>query len=343
LVIAFNTSTEEHCVHFHGASSGEWLNLGASGRVAWQAAGDPKARPRLAWVASGGTWAGLLHGEGSRDLYERLCGSKAPTASLPLGPMLDALAASLPRPFELPDCVLEILDESCPKIQPGLPTLAVGEEDLASRPLEVRGGTCARSRPWSKEAPKKAKQSAHAGRSVAAHDASQANGPTAARQREGRREARVDGRLEQGGFGKKRLRFARSGIEGWGVFTDESLAPGDGVLEYRGVVVGNCVADARERLYRAQRRDDYQFRIDACTVVDATLKGSLARYVNHSCDPNCFTQIVEYGAKKKIVIYARKRIEAGEELTYDYKFAIEEDAAKLPCACGAVRCKGWMN
>ena len=66
--------------------------------------------------------------------------------------------------------------------------------------------------------------------------------------------------------------------------------------------------------------------------------------MNHSCDPNCFTQIVEYRHVKKILIYSKRLIGAGEELCYDYKFAIDEDEdAKLPCNCGAYCCRGVMN
>jgi histone-lysine N-methyltransferase SETD1 len=79
-------------------------------------------------------------------------------------------------------------------------------------------------------------------------------------------------------------------------------------------------------------------------VVDATTKGSLARFVNASCDPNCYTQIITHDGKKKIIIYAKRDIQPDEELVYDYKFPIEYDPAKrIRCYCGAVRCTGWMN
>ena len=150
----------------------------------------------------------------------------------------------------------------------------------------------------------------------------------------------TDGRL---GVRNRRLRFGRSRIQGWGVYTDEVISAGGAVIEYRGVVIGNAVADARELQYRSEKRDDYMFRLDDLTVVDATRRGSLARYLNHSCEPNCFTQIIEGSSKKHIVIYALREINAGEELVYDYKFAVEEDAKKLPCRCGAKKCRGSMN
>lgn len=85
------------------------------------------------------------------------------------------------------------------------------------------------------------------------------------------------------------------------------------------------------------------FRVDPETVVDATLRGSLARYINHSCAPNCATQIETRGPEKRIFIYTRRLIEAGEELNYDYNFAVEAGGARLPCHCGAATCRKFMN
>lgn len=106
------------------------------------------------------------------------------------------------------------------------------------------------------------------------------------------------------------------------------------------------------------------FRLDDNTVIDATLQGGLARYINHSCDPNCITECVQIDREKKILIIANRPIQKGEEvsvvaccvfrlcpvlmslslslqLTYDYKFDVEDD--KIPCHCGAVNCRKWMN
>ena len=61
------------------------------------------------------------------------------------------------------------------------------------------------------------------------------------------------------------------------------------------------------------------FRIDRQEVVDATMSGSMARFINHSCDPNCYSRIINVEGKKKIIIFAERNIVKGEELTYDYK------------------------
>ena len=78
------------------------------------------------------------------------------------------------------------------------------------------------------------------------------------------------------------------------------------------------LTDIREKRYEDQNRGIYMFRLDDERVVDATMTGGVARYINHSCDPNCVTETVEL-ADTHIIIFAARRIDRGEELSYDYK------------------------
>ncbi|ELK17794.1 Histone-lysine N-methyltransferase MLL4 [Pteropus alecto] len=87
----------------------------------------------------------------------------------------------------------------------------------------------------------------------------------------------------------------------------------------------------------------YMFRMDDFDVVDATMHGNAARFINHSCEPNCFSRVIHVEGQKHIVIFALRRILRGEELTYDYKFPIEDASNKLPCNCGAKRCRRFLN
>ena len=57
--------------------------------------------------------------------------------------------------------------------------------------------------------------------------------------------------------------------------------------------------------------------------------------------PNCYAKVISVGTQKKIVIYSKRDIAMGEEITYDYKFPIEEE--KIPCLCGAPNCRGTLN
>jgi hypothetical protein len=140
---------------------------------------------------------------------------------------------------------------------------------------------------------------------------------------------------------QKLLRFDRSLIHAWGLFADEDISANSFVIEYKGELVREAAMEERQQMYETQGRDDYIFRIDKDWFCDATVKGSMARFINHCCDPNCYTKIMKHHGKQKIVIYAKRDIRAGEELAYDYKFPYEED--KIVCNCGAWNCRGYMN
>ncbi|AQK39126.1 Putative SET-domain containing protein family [Zea mays] len=141
---------------------------------------------------------------------------------------------------------------------------------------------------------------------------------------------------------KKRLRFQRSKIHDWGLVALESIEAEDFVIEYVGQLIHRRVSDIRESQYeKSGIGSSYLFRLDDDFVVDATKRGGLARFINHSCEPNCYTKVITVDGQKKIFIYAKRRIYAGEEITYNYKFPLEEK--KIPCHCGSRRCRGSMN
>lgn len=143
-------------------------------------------------------------------------------------------------------------------------------------------------------------------------------------------------------FRKKQLKFAKSGIHDWGLFAMEPIAADEMVIEYVGQMVRPVVADLRESQYEATGiGSSYLFRIDLDTIIDATKCGNLARFINHSCNPNCYAKVITIESQKKIVIYSKQQIGVNEEITYDYKFPLEDD--KIPCLCGAPQCRGTLN
>lgn len=139
------------------------------------------------------------------------------------------------------------------------------------------------------------------------------------------------------------MRVMRSPIHEWGVFAMQPIKAGDFEIEYVGELIRSVLADYRERYYDSRGIGCYMFRLDTDTIIDATMRGNMARFINHCCEPNSATEVIEVHGKKHIIIYATKDIAAGEELTYDYMFSLEDDSKKIPCYCGARRCRGWMN
>ncbi|KAI9810506.1 MAG: histone methyltransferase set1 [Phylliscum demangeonii] len=144
---------------------------------------------------------------------------------------------------------------------------------------------------------------------------------------------------------KKPVKFARSAIHNWGLYAMEDMAANDMIIEYVGEKVRQQVADMRERRYlKSGIGSSYLFRIDEHTVIDATKRGGIARFINHSCTPNCTAKIIKVDGSKRIVIYALRDIHQNEELTYDYKFEREFDSQdRIPCLCGSSGCKGFLN
>jgi len=160
---------------------------------------------------------------------------------------------------------------------------------------------------------------------------------------------------------KKPVKFARSAIHNWGLYAMENIAMNDMIIEYVGEKVRQQVADLREHRYlKSGIGSSYLFRIDENTVVDATKKGGIARFINHSCMPNCTAKIITVEKSKRIVIYALRDIAQSkflipqihfdtnvpldEELTYDYKFEREIGSTdRIPCLCGTAACKGFLN
>eukprot|EP00475_Leptophrys_vorax_P030759 TRINITY_DN4628_c0_g1_i5.p1 TRINITY_DN4628_c0_g1~~TRINITY_DN4628_c0_g1_i5.p1 ORF type:complete len:440 (+),score=93.67 TRINITY_DN4628_c0_g1_i5:40-1359(+) len=143
---------------------------------------------------------------------------------------------------------------------------------------------------------------------------------------------------------QKKLHLGKSGIHSLGVYAMETIKANDFVIEYIGQLIRPSVAEIREKLYdKMDVGGSYLFRIDSEVVIDATFKGNLARFINHSCEPNCFTKVISVGQTKHVVIYAKRDIQVGEELAYDYKFPLEDDHMKVPCTCGKPKCRKTLN
>jgi SET domain-containing protein len=123
-----------------------------------------------------------------------------------------------------------------------------------------------------------------------------------------------------------------SKIHGTGGFAKASLARGTRIIEYVGEKI-----DKRESLRRCESRNDYLFMLDAQWDLDGNVEWNPARFINHSCAPNCDAEALD----GRIWIVARRDISAGEELTFNYGFELE-DYRDYPCNCGAECCVGYI-
>jgi SET domain-containing protein len=134
-----------------------------------------------------------------------------------------------------------------------------------------------------------------------------------------------------------------SPIHGRGVFALRPIAKGTRVVEYKGERISHEEADERYAEMHENSPHTMLFTVDDEIVIDATRKGNSARWINHSCSPNC--EVAD--EDRRIFIDARRDITIGEELTYDYNLQIGEPhttKAKRAhaCFCGARRCRGTM-
>ncbi|XP_021769399.1 uncharacterized protein LOC110733636 isoform X2 [Chenopodium quinoa] len=146
----------------------------------------------------------------------------------------------------------------------------------------------------------------------------------------------------------KHLVVYKSGIHALGLYTSQFFQRGAMVVEYVGEIVGYRVADKRETEYLSGRKLQYKsacyfFRIDKEQIIDATCKGGIARFVNHSCQPNCVAKVLTVRGEKKVVFLAQRDIYPGEEITYDYHFNREDEGKKIPCFCNSKNCRRYLN
>jgi SET domain-containing protein len=135
----------------------------------------------------------------------------------------------------------------------------------------------------------------------------------------------------------------QSPIHGRGVRAVAPIKKGSRVIEYLGERVSHAEADRRYDLKGQDDGHTFLFIASNRTVIDAGVNGNEARYINHSCAPNCETVI----ERNRVFIEAIRDIKPGEELGYDYQLTWEsnddpEELANYACHCGARRCRGTM-
>ena len=148
----------------------------------------------------------------------------------------------------------------------------------------------------------------------------------------------------------RKIERRKSEIHGNGVFATEFIAKGERVVRYKGTLRSHEEVDG---MYGDKDEDGHTFlfTLNDDYVIDANEDGNVARWINHSCAPNC-EAVQEENAKgkahkDKVFIEAIRDIQAGEELSYNYGIVLDEPhTAKLKklwgCRCGAKGCTGTM-
>lgn len=124
----------------------------------------------------------------------------------------------------------------------------------------------------------------------------------------------------------KSIARRRSPISGWGVYAREVITKNSRIVDYAGQVISWKESERREQRYIANGCVWCFVLKHGRSVVDANVGGNIARFINHSCRPNCYTQVVD----DIIWIRASRTIHTGEELTYDYETG---GGAGISCRC----------
>lgn len=135
----------------------------------------------------------------------------------------------------------------------------------------------------------------------------------------------------------------KSPIAGKGAFARKFIPKGTRIVEYKGQRIDDDEADRRYDDDAMAVHHTFLFALDSGTVIDAGVRGNDARFINHSCDPNC--EAVE--EDDRIFIESLRDIQKGEELLYDYSYEREGRMTaawkKLyACRCGAKNCRGTI-
>ncbi|XP_075856320.1 histone-lysine N-methyltransferase ASH1L isoform X5 [Microcebus murinus] len=135
----------------------------------------------------------------------------------------------------------------------------------------------------------------------------------------------------------------RAEEKGWGIRTKEPLKAGQFIIEYLGEVVSE--QEFRNRMIEQYHNhsDHYCLNLDSGMVIDSYRMGNEARFINHSCDPNCEMQKWSVNGVYRIGLYALKDMPAGTELTYDYNFHSFNVEKQQLCKCGFEKCRGIIG
>ncbi|HZZ10033.1 MAG TPA: SET domain-containing protein-lysine N-methyltransferase [Paraburkholderia sp.] len=141
----------------------------------------------------------------------------------------------------------------------------------------------------------------------------------------------------------RRIAVRRSGVHGKGVFALEPIKAGERLIEYKGERISWKEALRRHPHNPDEPNHTFYFALDSGKVIDGKVDGNSARWINHSCAPNCEAEEVD----GHVYVHALRDIAEGEEVFYDYGLVIDARQTKklkkeYECRCGSRKCRGTM-
>ncbi|KAL7506486.1 hypothetical protein ACHAXN_004987 [Cyclotella atomus] len=140
----------------------------------------------------------------------------------------------------------------------------------------------------------------------------------------------------------KQLQVFDAGLKGRGLMLAENANKGDFICEYVGVAIKKSYLDSLFARYKSERML-YIMALDGDVYIDARHRGGIARYINHSCEPNCIVHRWKVRGITRNAIFALRDIEMGEELSFDYHWERKRGRACTKCYCGSSKCRGTLE
>lgn len=140
-----------------------------------------------------------------------------------------------------------------------------------------------------------------------------------------------------------RFEVKSSNLHGKGLFATTPFNDEEWIIEYQGEMISSEEADQREPHCPENPYHTFFFQLEDGTIIDGAAGGNEARWINHSCNPNA----IAYEEDGQVMIYALRPINAGEEITFDYRLVLDEELtdelkAAFRCACNSTLCHGSM-
>lgn len=149
-------------------------------------------------------------------------------------------------------------------------------------------------------------------------------------------------RNKKGGPYNKGVEVIKTDKRGFGVRATRSFRPGQIIMEYTGEIISEGECQRRMREDYKDKKCYYLMELERNLVIDGT-RGSMARFINHCCDPNSEVRMLKVNGTPRMAVFAGDSgIMTGEELTYDYNFD-NFGETRQPCYCGAQNCRGYLG